>query len=1033
MAPTAAPGRWPLRRLVAVWAALVALSLAAAFVLQARQQASSEAWHRALATAASEAARISVVAERLVTVDPSVVNEVLVHAVLQDGVELALVTDPQGRIVVSTRAADRGRLLAEAHGALHAVAPRSDTGDPLLMFEDRQAGLLRVMRPLPWPAAPGELRRTSRGALWLQVDVAREVQRRQRQIMQAQTAEGLVLLLGGLLLLLGLDQWLLRPLARLREAARRLGEGQEAALPPSRVLELDSLGRALLRAGSDLQRTLQRLRESEQGFRALAESAPDAIVTLDAEGRVDQFNQAAERLFGYSAEEMLGQPLTPLLPLGVAAEHAQHVREFGNELEGTARRMKAGRLVLGRHRDGHTLHLEVGISRSRLGDAMQFTAMLRDVSDRVAIEAELESHRRSLEDLVRRRTAELVLERDRSQAATRAKNEFLARIGHELRTPMNTVLGMAHLLRQELDGPAAARVAALDSAARQLHGLLEDILDFTRLEAGQLALVPALNALRPMLAAVLQGLAPARLRSEAELVLWVDAEVPAQVLVDGLRLRQVLGHLLDNALKFTPAGHVTLRITRMAGALPGTADLRFEVSDSGIGMPAELVDRLFEPFEQGDVGDSRAFGGAGLGLVICQRLLALMGAGLVAQSQPGKGSRFGFTLRCPLPADEASVPGPAEAAEPGLGLSAVASGAGHALVVDALPEARAAQAEALRALGFVTDTADDAVAALRMLRAAAQRGEPVDWVLVGARQATAGLSMPSDAHAQGLEPAPRWLLALPPTAAPPLADALRAGFVGLLDKPVLLDDLAERLRAEPQPMPAPVAPAPAPRAAPNAPATPVGGPGNVSAEALQPLASVSGLDIECGLRSVRGDGAAYGRLLRSFAGFHRPDGERLRQAVQAGDLGTLRELAHSLKSASGSIGALRVQALAQALARHPGPIDGGARALAGELAGELQSLIGQIELRLATSPGPAVSAAGGPGPATDPAARQRRLVLREHLQRRDMAALRWLQTASDDELVAMGLTAAALRAAVQAFDYDSALRLLSAADAAQDA
>ncbi len=1031
----AAPGRWPLRRLMAGWALLVALALSAAIVLQARHQAGAEAWRRALATAAAEAARISVVAERLVAVDPSVVHEVLVHAVLQDEVELALVTDPRGRVLMSTHAADRGRALQDVHPAMHRIVPLQDTGDSMQVFEDRQAGVLRVMRPLPWPPPPGELRSTERGALWLQLDVASQVERQQRQFLQAQTGEGLVLLLGCLLLLLGLDYWVLRPLVRLREAAGRLGEGEEAALASSRVLEVEALGRALLRAGADLQRTLQRLRESEQGFRALAESAPDAIVTLDAEGRIDQFNQAAERLFGYTAEELLGQSLAPLLPLGAELAHARHVREFGDEHEGTARRMKAGRQVLGRHRDGRALHLEVGISRSRLGDAMQFTAMLRDVSDRVAVESELDSYRRSLEELVKRRTAELMLERDRSQAATRAKNEFLARIGHEVRTPMNTVLGMAHLLRQEQDGPQATRVLALDSAARQLNALLEDILDFTRLEAGQLALTPAPNALRPMLAAVVQGISPVRLRTSAELVLWIDAEAPGEVLVDGLRLRQVLGHLLDNALKFTQSGHVTLRVTTVAGAPAGMADLRFEVSDSGIGMPAGLVEQLFEPFEQGDGGDNRAFGGAGLGLVICHRLLTLMGAGLLAQSQPGRGSRFGFTLRCGLPQDGVPAPGPGAASGAGPDLPALALGRGRALVVDALPEARAAQAEAMRVLGFVTDTADDEVAGLRMLRAAAQRGEPVDWVLVGARQAGARMSMPADARAQGLEPAPRWLLALPSAATLPLADVLRAGFAGLLDKPVLVEALAERLQAESQAMTAAAAPGASLRPMADAPAQRLGAEGPALPDGLEPLADVAGIDLGRGLRSVRGDAAVYRRLLHSFIGFHRPDGARLREAARAGDFAALRERAHSLKSASGSIGALRVQALAQGLAQHPGPIDGAALAIAGELAAELQSLIDLLEQRLETPPATPAAAhsAATPAPAVQGTARQQRQTLRDHLQGRDMAALRWLQTVSDDQILAMGLPAAPLRECVMAFDYDGALRLLSAADLAEGA
>jgi signal transduction histidine kinase/HPt (histidine-containing phosphotransfer) domain-containing protein len=661
--------------------------------------------------------------------------------------------------------------------------------------------------------------------------------------------------------------------------------------------------------------------------------------------------------------------------------------------------MRAGRLVLGRHRDGRTLHLEVGISRSRQGEGMQFTAMLRDVSDRVAVEAELEAHRRNLESLVARRTAELQHERDQSQAATRAKSEFLARVGHELRTPMNTVLGMAHLLLQQADARQAPRVAALQGAARQLHALLEDILDFTRLEAGQLALVPTATELRPLVEAAVQALPPARRRSEVELVLWIDADVPATVLVDGLRLRQVLVHLLDNALKFTPSGHVTLRVSRVRGAGGAAAPLRFDIADSGIGIAAERLERLFEPFEQVDGSDSRAAAGAGIGLVICQRVLALMGGELQAQSAPGRGSRFGFTLRLPVVVAPA---GPATAAPL----------AGRALVLDALADARAAQAEAWRTLGWLADTADDRVAALRMLRAAAQRGEPYQWVLVGARQAGAVLGLPHDALAQDTRPAPRWLLAAPADSHPTLAEALRAGFSALIDKPLTAGALHTRLALLAQPADPAAAPS-EPGAEAGAEAAPAGPSG------LEPLAGVEGLDTAQGLRSVRDNVTVYRSLLQSFANFHRGDAQALREAAARADLPQLRARAHSLKSAAGSVGAVRVQALARPLAERQAGVDDDARAQALELAASLQSLIAALDLRLAADGPPVPAAAAARGPAA-----AEREALRQKLRLRDMTALRWLQGVADDELLALGLPPAALRQAVAEFDYDTALALV---------
>lgn len=997
--------RWSLRRLVVGWGLVSMLAMLAAFALHAQREAEQDAWRRALVAAGAEMARITVVAERLVLQDPSVVREVMVHAVLQDEADLALVVDPAGRIAASTRAADMGRSLAEAHPALAAAAPA--TGVSVRFDEQHEHGRLRATRALNWPAEPGALRTGARGTLWLEFDVAGEVQRQRALVWRSHLAELLVPLLGGALLLLALDRLLLRPLDRLRDAAERFGQGEAVMPPHSPLRELDALGRTLSRTGYELRQSLQRVQDSEQRFRALTESAPDAIVSLDQHGRIDQFNAAAERLFGYSAEEMIGQTLAPLLPAGSGEAHERHVREFGAEPEGSSRRMRAGRLVLGRHRDGRTLHLEVGISRSRQGGAMQFTAMLRDVSDRVAVEAELEAHRRNLEGLVARRTAELQHERDQSQAATRAKSEFLARVGHELRTPMNTVLGMAHLLLQQAEPRQAPRVAALQGAARQLHALLEDILDFTRLEAGQLALVPTATELRPLVEAAVQTLPALRRNPEVELVLWIDADVPATLLVDGLRLRQVLVHLLDNAFKFTPSGHVTLRVARLPAADATQATLRFDVVDTGIGLPAERLERLFEPFEQLDGGDTRASGGAGIGLVICQRVLALMGGELRAQSAPGRGSRFSFSV--PLP-----VVAAADAA--GAGLPA----AGRALVLDPLADARAAQAEAWRSLGWLADTADDRVAALRMLRAAAQRGEPYGWVLVGARQAGAAMGLPGDALVQGVQPAPRWLLALPADSRVTLADALRAGFAGLMDKPVTVAALQARL--QPTAAPSPQEPA----GADDAPARPAATTGLAALEGLE------GLDLAQGLRSVRGNEAVYLSLLRSFAEFHRRDVAALGQAAAGGDLATLRARAHSLKSASGSVGAVQVQALARSLAERQGDVDEATRALALELAARLQSLVSGLALRLAgTAVPPPATPSGAPvPPASAAAAAAEREALRQRLLLRDMTALRWLQAVGDGELAALGLPPAALRQAVSGFDYDAALHLLDEAEAA---
>ena len=428
--------------------------------------------------------------------------------------------------------------------------------------------------------------------------------------------------------------------------------------------ELQAVGHAINRMADNLQAGLRRLVESEQQLRVLTESAPDAILTMDDTGRVAAFNAAAERLFGYTAAEVCGGRLDRLLPPGLEHAHTRHIEAFAASEDAVGRRMQAGRLVQGLHRSGLRLHLEVGISRSLVGGRMLFTAVIRDVSDRVKAEGELDDYRRHLEELVEQRTQELTTERDRTAAATRAKSEFLANMSHEIRTPMNAILGLAHLARREAAPEQAARLDQLQAAAQQLLDMLSDILDFTRLEAGQLALSEGPCDVVQLLHAVCQPLARRAQDKGLELVPWPSADLPPVVRLDEQRLRQVLTHLVDNAVKFTRSGHVTVRVQRVPPAQGPLAEdravLRFEVRDTGIGMSAQVLQRLFLPFEQAEPGATRRFGGTGIGLVISQRLLRMMGALLQARSTEGEGSCFSFDLPC-----EVADAGPPAGAAPG--------------------------------------------------------------------------------------------------------------------------------------------------------------------------------------------------------------------------------------------------------------------------------------------------------------------------------------------------------------------------------
>jgi PAS domain S-box-containing protein len=251
----------------------------------------------------------------------------------------------------------------------------------------------------------------------------------------------------------------------------------------------------------------------------------------------------------------------------------------------------------------------------------------------------------------------LVQAREAAEASSRAKSEFLANMSHEIRTPMNSVIGLADLLT-DMD-PTHQQKQYLEMirvSGSALLSLINDILDLSKIEAGQLEL-DAVETDLPALIDETGGLIAFTAHTAGlEFVCRLAPGVPQRVLLDGHRLRQVLTNLLNNAVKFTQRGHVYLNVEPV-GAGDGHVDLRFAVSDTGIGIPAHSLERIFEKFTQAEAGTTRRYGGTGLGLAISQQLVGLMGGAISATSEPGRGSTFSFTLR--LPAVDATVAAPA--------------------------------------------------------------------------------------------------------------------------------------------------------------------------------------------------------------------------------------------------------------------------------------------------------------------------------------------------------------------------------------
>ena len=765
-----------------------------------------------------------------------------------------------------------GIVIRDTHQTIIAMS-RDREGRAVPADFDRTAGDL-IAKAVPLVAgvkAIGELE------VWLTLRFSREELLRPLLAEAAYFLFFLCIFMATLYLVLA--KTVIRPLRRMEDYALRVSEAEaqeNVYMPfirlPQEMQTLKAAVEKIVEKNNARYRELQfsqmALRETEARYRDVFYNANEGIFQIAPDGRMLMANPALAEILGYdSVDEMLRIYDHP--PRDIYSDQAR-IREmlsligrqgYAKDVEYAARR---------KDKTPITTLVDAHVIRDAEGKVMYYEGLLRDITER-------------------KRLDELRIAKEAAEKTAQSKNEFLANISHEIRTPMNAIIGFTNLTLQN-DLPVKLRnyLNTIAGSARNLLRLIDDLLDFSKIESQHMEMESVPFSLRDIIANTSDMTALKAGEKGIVFKASVGEDVPDRLVGDPLRLGQVLLNLVNNAVKFTSAGHVYL----CAEAQNVTADdclIKFSVEDTGIGMTSEHLAKLFKPFSQADTTITRRFGGTGLGLAICKHLVEMMGGRIQVESRMGEGTTFSFAIEfsrarendgSPTEADEAL----SWAVDPSRGRRAYQALRGaRVLLVEDNPINQELAAEILNEIGLAVDIVSDGPEALACLRET-----PCDLVLMDVQ--LPGMSGLETARRIRKDERLRGLPIVAMTADNSVRakkDCLAAGMNDYIAKPLdidlLLSVLVKWLASRPSAAP-PSSAGQTPPAAPGA---------------LPDF--LPGIDIARGLARVEGNAALYRRLLTAFVAHYETVEDDIARAMEQNDNSRAAAEAHTVRGAAANL------------------------------------------------------------------------------------------------------------------------------------